>query len=246
MTESDGLVVRVGRADSALAAIDSSCAVVIEGHHPAAQCARWVEGVYRGRDAWTHDFGGEQFCLGRAFYAHFEEDKSRAYFSDAAASDARVETHAPGLQGSMRALIARVVGDARVAQRRGWCGSGVHVFPPGGPVANGGGVRHFDTEGLAAHHLRQRRRAITLIAVLQTAETDGGLEVWDVRYDGRDHPTDEELNVRRTVVSYRTGDIILIDSYRLHQIRPFAGGRERITATLHAAEIDTGLWECWF
>ena len=243
---SEGLIFRVDGADGAFAALASSCAVVIEEHFSADQCVRWVEGVYRAREVWTSDFGGEQFCLGRAFYTHFEEGKSRAYFAETAASDARVEEHAPGLQQAMRDLVARVVGETRVVQRRGWCGPGVHVFPPGGPVASRGGVRHFDTEGLAAHHVQRRRPAITLVAMLQTTETDGGLKVWDVRYDGHDHPTKEELRAPHATVTYRTGDVVLIDSYRLHQIQPFAGSRERISATVHAALLDTGLWECWF
>ena len=47
-------------------------------------------------------------------------------------------------------------------------------------------------------------------------------------------------------MGYATGDVVLIDSYTLHQIQPFAGSRERISATVHAAQVDTGLWECWF
>ena len=246
MVNGDGLVFRVDRAGGAFAALASSCAVVIEEHFTAEQCARWVDGVYRARDVWTQDFGGEQFCLGRAFYTHFEEGKSSAYFAETAASDARVEAHCPGLQEAMRDLVARVVGEGRAVQRRGWCGPGVHVFPPGGPVASRGGVRHFDTEGLAAHHVQRRRPAITLVAMLQTTESDGGLKVWDVRYDGRDHPTKAELRAPSATVPYRTGDVVLIDSYRLHQIQPFSGSRDRISATVHAALVDTGLWECWF
>jgi hypothetical protein len=42
------------------------------------------------------------------------------------------------------------------------------------------------------------------------------------------------------------GDAIFFDSYRLHQILPFDGERHRISATLHGAQIDEGLWETWF
>jgi hypothetical protein len=240
------LIARVDRADGAFAALASSCAVVVREHFSADQCAQWANGVYRARDVWTHDFGGEQFSLGRAFYTHFEEGKSSAYFAETAASDARVDAYTPGLQQAMRDLVAQLVGESRAVQRRGWCGPGIHVFPPDGPVAKRGGVRHFDTEGLSANHVARRRPAITAVAMLQTTETDGGLEVWDVRYDGRDHPTHEELRAKSAVVTYRIGDVVLIDSYRLHQIQPFAGTRERISATVHAAQIDLGLWECWF
>lgn len=240
------LVTCVDRADRAADRLANTCAVVIERHFAPDLCARWVEGVYAGRAAWTHDFGGEQFSLGRAFYTHFEEDRSPAYFADPAASDAIVEAHAPGLQQAMRDLLAQVLGTPSIVPRRGWCGPGVHVFPSEGPVATRGGVTHFDTEGLPARHLERRLPAITVVAMLQTTETDGGLAVWDVRYEGHDHPTEEELAQPRAIVSYKTGDVVLIDSYRLHQIQPFRGARERISATAHAAEIDPGLWHAWF
>ena len=48
------------------------------------------------------------------------------------------------------------------------------------------------------------------------------------------------------VTEYRTGSVVVFDSYRLHQIQPFDGARDRITATVHAAEIDPGRWETWF
>jgi hypothetical protein len=122
----------------------------------------------------------------------------------------------------------------------------VHVFPPGGPVAERGGVVHFDTEGLAANHVRTRAPAITLVAMLQPPEAGGGLRVWDVTYDGHDHPTEAELAMPSEVIVSRPGDVVLIDSYRLHQIQPFTGGLDRISATVHAARIDPTQWECWF
>lgn len=239
------LISRVDGADGVHAALASACAVVIEGGIAIERCAAWAAAVLAARAEWTSDFGGEQFCLGRAFYTHFEEGKSRDYFADTAASDARVEAHVPGLQQALRDLVAKVT-SGRVVQRRGWCGPGVHVFPPDAPVAERGGVHHFDTEGLAAHHVTRRRPAITLVAMLQTPATDGGLCVWDVLYDGHDHPTATELAAPNATVHYRTGDVVVIDSYRLHQIQPFTGARERISATVHAAQIDTGLWETWF
>jgi hypothetical protein len=201
--------------------------------------------VYDGRDAWTEDFGGEQYCLGRAFYTHLEEDREDDYFGDPAASDATVEQWTPGLQAAMRELVARVT-KGRVVQRRGWCGPGVHVFPPGEPVAERGGVCHFDTEGLVAEHIARRLPAITIVAMFQPPASGGGLKVWDTLYAGHDHPTDAELAAPSEVVEYRVGDVVLIDSYRLHQIQPFGGERERISATVHAAEVDPGLWETRF
>lgn len=241
------LVARASRADGALAVLKTACAVHFAQTFDEATCARWVLGVYAARDEWTHDFEGEQFSLGRAFYTHLEEGRSKDYFADAAASNARVEKHAPGLQAAMRDLVAKVTG-GRAVPRRGWCGPGIHVFPPEAPVSQRGGVVHFDTEGLPARHSGAHRPAITLVAMLQTPANpdEGGLKVWDVLYTGEDHPTPEELARPNAVVRYGLGDVILIDSYRLHQIQPFTGPRERISATVHAAEVDPGLWETWF
>lgn len=238
-------IAKVERVDGALEALASSWAVVLERCFDEERCVRWVDGTYAAREVWTSDFGGEQYCLGRAFYTHLEEGKSAAYFANATASDALVEAHVPGLQAAMIELAARVVG-GKVVRRRGWCGPGVHVFPPSGPVAARGGVRHFDTEGLAGRHIERGLPAITLVAMLQATETDGGLRVWDVRYEGRDHPTADEIASPNTVVSSRTGDVVVIDSYRLHQIQPFGGSRERISATVHAARVDADVWASWF
>jgi len=241
------LVLRLPRLEGALEALPRACAVHVAQSFDAATCARWCEGVYAAKDEWTHDFDGEQFSLGRAFYTHLEEGRSKAYFEDVAASDARVEKHVPGLQAAMRDLVARATG-ARVVARRGWCGPGVHVFPPAAPVAQRGGVVHFDTEGLAARHVAAQRPAITVVAMLQTPENadEGGLKVWDVLYTGEDEATGEELARPSALVTYALGDVVLIDSYRLHQIQPFTGARERISATVHAAQVDAGLWETWF
>jgi hypothetical protein len=211
----------------------------------ADECAAWVAGVVAARAEWTSDFDGEQFSLGRAFYTHLEQDASRAYFDDAAASDARVEAHVPGLQAHLRDLVASLVGGHAHARRR-WCGPGVHIFPAGGHVARHGGVVHFDTEGLSAHHIARRRAAITAVVMLAPPDDGGGLRVWDAVYDGRDEATDAERAAPSVVVPYAAGDVVVIDSYRLHQIQPFGGARDRISATVHAAEIDPGRWETWF
>jgi hypothetical protein len=237
---------RVGAVDGAAALLAARLAVVARGAVEAAACARWVHGVLAARSAWTHDFGGEQYALGRAFYTHLETDRAAEYFADAARSDALVERYAPGLQAALRAIAARVVG-ARVVARAGWCGAGVHVFTADGPVARGGGVVHFDTEGLAEGHVARRAPALSLVLMLQPAQQGGGLRVWPALYAGADHPDDAALATGGdALVEYGAGDLAIFDSYRLHQIQPFEGPRERISATLHLAEIDRGLWESWF
>src|SRR5262249_40188454 len=125
-------------------------------------------------------------------------------------------------------------------------GPGVHIFPARGELAKKGGVVHFDTEGLSPHHVERRLPAVTIVAMLQPAQRGGGLRLWDVAYAGRDHPSAREVASKSRVVRYGIGDVVAIDSYRLHQIRPFGGDRDRISATVHAAEVDGGRWETWF
>ena len=224
---------------------DPACAaVVLPRWIPADTCAAWSAAVLAAEPDWTSAFEGEQFSLGRAFYTHLEEDESEDYFADPAASDARVERWLPGMQARLVALVGQLVG-GRAIPRRGWCGPGVHVFPDAAPVATRGGVHHFDTEGLPAKHLAARLPAVTVVAMFQPPAIGGGLAVWDVTYAGEDHPSAEELARRRHVLTYGPGDVVLVDSYRLHQIQPFVRG-PRISATVHAAALDHATWECWF
>jgi hypothetical protein len=236
----------VRRVSGACSQLASALAVLVPEAVPADLCARWARGVLEAREEWTEDFEGEQFCLGRAFYTHLETDRTEEYFDDAQESDARVERHAPGLQATFRSLLAEAVG-GKAVQRGGWCGAGVHVFPVGSPVSSDGGVVHFDTEGLADEHVARRAPALSLVVMLQPPARGGGLRLWPLLYDGRDHPSDAALAAGGEVlVEYGAGDLLVFDSYRCHQIQPFEGPLDRISATLHAAEIDHGLWETWF
>ncbi len=133
-----------------------------------------------------------------------------------------------------------------VRARRDWCGPGVHVFPAGGEVAARGGVIHFDIEGLSEKHARDKRPALTVVLMLQEPERGGALKLWDVRFRGRDEATEAELGAPTAIAQYGVGGALVIDSYRLHQIQPFEGARDRISITIHAAEIDDGLWDTWF
>jgi hypothetical protein len=226
-------------------ALDRHLALRISDVLDAERCASWTRAVYAARAEWTSAFGGEQFSLGRAWYTDFEEDRSREYFAAAATSDAQVERALPGARDFVMGLVAELVG-GRVEQRRGWCGPGVHVFPAGQHVALHGGVVHFDTEGLAAHHVAQRLPAISLIVMLQAPETGGGVRVWDVSYAGEDFVDDAELAAPNETLESAAGDLVVLDSYRLHQIQPFSGDRDRISLTAMAAEVDRGRWEIWF
>ncbi len=201
--------------------------------------------MLNARSRLVEDFGGEQLCLGRAFYTHLETGAARRYFQDAAASDALVEATVPGLQQDVLALLARMTGGV-VRRRHGFCGPGVHVFPAGEKVARAGGVVHFDVEGVAAHDLDRRARALSLVIALQPPRSRGGLKLWDARYRGSEAPTARQLARPATTTLYRAGDALLFSSFSLHQIRPFPGDLDRVSATLHAVEVDDGVWDAWF
>ncbi len=218
--------------------------MVVRAHWSTERSHVVARAVLAAERDWTPDFGGEQFCLGRAFYTHFEEGRSAQYFADARASDARVERHAPGLQEALLEAASAFVG-ARVVRRRGWCGPGVHVFPAREAVARRGGVLHFDTEGLTAAQLAARAPALSFVLALACPPRGGGLRVWDVLHTGHDHPTRAERAAPSARIPYAPGTLVVFDSYRLHQIQGFAGG-PRVSATVHAAQLDTGVWEAWF
>jgi hypothetical protein len=225
---------------SLLATLDSSLAVVVRGLFAADECEEFVRAVYEARDEWTVDFCGEQFALGRAFYTHVESGRSAEYFADAGRSNGRVERVVPGLQARMRELYGRMVGGV-AAQRRGYCGAAVHVFPAGEKVAREGGVVHFDVEGLTSHQIARRVRAITVVVMLQPPSNGGGLRVWSLM-----HPEDDPGDEEPTLVRYGVGDAVLMDSYRLHQIEEFDGETDRVSVTLHGFHLDRGRWETWF
>lgn len=227
-----------------LGLLDLHLGLRLTGAFDAARCEAWLRRVYAARHEWTEDFGGEQFCLGRAWYTHYETGRSAEYFAGAQASDALVEAHLPGFQAELVAAARRLLG-APVRPRSGWCGAGVHVFPAGEQVARRGGVVHFDTEGLGARQIASRRRALTLLLMLGAPEQGGELALWDRLYSGEDH-VEPEARGARVLAAYGPGDLLVIDSLRLHQIQPFGGSRDRVSATLHVAEVDAGSWEAWF
>lgn len=223
---------------------DDTLALVLPGAVDARRCADWARAALEARDAWVSDFGGQQFSLGRAWYTHLEQGRTGEYFAGAEASDALVDATCPGLQAVMRALVARRL-EGAVAPRAGWCGPGVHVFPPEAHVSRKGGDIHFDTEGLTKAHLAAREHAYTCVLMLSPPASGGGLRLWDVTYDGSEGYEDEDLERESETFVLAAGDAILFDSYRLHQIQPFGGEEPRVTATIHAAWVG-GEWETWF
>lgn len=220
-------------------------ALVVRGALGKKEAAALTRRVLRARKRWTADFDGEQFALGRAFYTHLETGRSKEYFAGAAASDAVVEDVLPGIPARTLELLARLLGGA-VRRRPGFCGPGVHVFPAGSKVARQGGVVHFDLEGLTEHQKTRGHRAVTLVWTLQSAAWGGGLRLWDAVYDGRPDSEIETDDHSHVTIRSEAGDAVLIDSRRLHQIRPFRGEKHRIAITVHGVEVDGGVWEAWF
>lgn len=209
-------------------------------------CEQLLRGIYAGRCDWTANFDGIQFTLGRAYYTHLEQDREDEYFTHAAASDATVERWAPRLQLRMAAFMQLLL-RAEVVSRPGWCGAGVHIFPAGGYCARSGGDIHYDVEGLTDEQLATAAPALTCVLMLQPAESGGGLRVWDTLYAGEEQVREEDLQAPSAICHYRRGDLVVIDSRRLHQIMPFSGNLDRVSATVHAVYVeDPGRWEVWF
>ena len=231
--------------DGLVARLAGHPALVLRGAARADDSAVLAARVLAARDHWTSDFDGEQFALGRAFYTHLETGRTREYFADASRSDALVEQVLPGAPSRTLDLLASLLG-GQVRRRAGFCGPGVHVFPTGGKVARQGGVVHFDLEGLTEHQKSRGHRAVTLVWMLQPAQWGGGLRLWDALYDGRPDSEVETADHVDITLKLGAGDAVLIDSRRLHQIRPFRGPADRISLTVHGVEVDRGVWEAWF
>ena len=235
----------VGRQEPLLHSLLDCGAVLVRAAATRREAGDMAGRVLGARKHWMLDFGGEQFALGRAFYTHLETGRGKEYFRGAAASDALVESVIPGMPARTSALLARLLG-GEVRPRSGFCGPGVHVFPAGGKVAREGGVVHFDLEGLTEHQKARGHRAVTLVWMLQPATWGGGLRLWEALYDGRPDSAVESDDYESVTIRSEAGDAVLIDSRRLHQIRPFRGRKHRISITLHALEVDRGVWEAWF
>ncbi len=220
-------------------------------HRPAlflpTECARWVRDIYQARPFWTGNFADTQFTLGRAWYTHLEEEQADDYFAHAAESDALVQRVVPGLQERMLGLLSQLVG-APVERRVDWCGPGVHIFPAAGRVATQGGEVHFDSEGLSDEALADDAAALTVVAMLQAPAFGGGLRVWDRRCTSSEEEQAALAEADRLpsrVADYGIGDVVAIDSRRLHQIQPFSGALDRISATAHVV-LERGHWQAWF
>jgi len=220
-------------------------AVGVREAMPAPRARSLARAVLDAEADLGDDFGGEQRSLGRPWYTHMETGRAAEYFRDARASDARVERVVPGVQDEMLRWLARLLGGV-VRRRHGFCGPGVHVFPPGEKVARRGGVFHYDLEGLTPAWRHTLPPAISAVWMLQPAHKRGGLTLFNKRFVGENWPMDEDPDVRRTTTLSRAGDLLVFSSYRLHRINGFSGDDARVSATCHAVMVDDGVWEAWF
>ncbi len=89
------------------------------------------------------------------------------------------------------------------------------------------------------HAYPQRGRVVRILSGIDIA-------LWDVLHSGADEATADELERPSTLVEYGVGELCVFDSYRLHQIQPFGGRRDRVSVTAHAAEVEPNQWEVWF
>ena len=232
-----------------VAALARHPAVGVRGAMPAAEALAFAARVLEASDRLVDDFGGEQQALGRAFYTHLESGAASTYFAQQATSDAVVEAVLPGAQARTLTLLSRLVGGV-VRRRHGFCGPGVHVFPPHEKVAERGGVFHYDLEGLGRRErevgVNGGARAVSLVWMLQQGRTRGGLSLFNRLYRGDNWDMDRVPTAQSTTTRALPGDVVLFSSYRLHRINGFGGDDARIAITCHAVEVDTDVWECWF
>jgi hypothetical protein len=237
------LVASCGERQLPVAQLEDHLALHYQGVLTRRECAAYARGVYAGRAAWVPNFDGVQFTLGRAWYVHLETGREEEYFAGVAASDAALERFVPGLADRLLALLGLCVGSA-VERRPGYCGPGVHVFPAGEYVSHHGGDVHWDVEGLDDGQVAAHAPALTAVLMLQPAAQGGGLRVWDKLYE--DHDTEEEPgSAASEEIVYGAGDLVILDSYRLHQICASSGPLDRISATAHTVCVE-GQWQAWF
>lgn len=225
-------------------------AVGVRSALAAEVAAAWAARVVAAEDALVDDFGGEQWALGRAFYTHLDDvtgARRAAYF--AGDSDAVVERVLPGMQDFTLNLLGRLLG-GRVRRRHGFCGPGVHVFPPGEKVARRGGVFHYDLEGLTPFDrdrvIAGRARAVSFVVMLQPPSSGGGLTLFNKVFRGDGWDMDRTPGCASTTTRSRPGDALLFSSLRLHKINGFGGDVARVSITCHAVEVDDDVWDCWF
>ena len=218
-------------------------ALHVRGAVSEKQATTWAKAVLEAEEHWLREFKGQMYTLGRAWYAHVESGKAKAYKQGALASNQLVDSVVPGLSSAMRSCLTQAL-KRKVVQRKNWCGAGVHVFTP---KQNSAGAIHYDVEGDEEAEESADVPLASGVLMLQPPERGGELRLWGRLYDPKDgrQSLGRAPNVDYVEVKYEPGDFVVFNSYRLHQIRAHRGNKARVSATLHAIRRG-GRWESWF
>lgn len=219
-------------------------ALHIQSVLPINACEDIVRKVYEHTEHWNSDFDGLQFSFGQAYYPHLEAGTTDTYFEKVEVSDRMFNQALPGLQEFAMKLLSSIVG-GYVQQREGWSGPGIHIFPIDGYAAKNAGEVHFDLDGISDKDRMALSPAVTLIVMLQPPSTGGGLKVWNTKYAGFDALELNIETIENSILEYKIGDVVAINSYTLHQIQPFTSTVDRISLTVHSI-FNGECWDCWF
>ena len=163
-----------------------------------------------------------------------------------------ISSHFPGLYEKIIQLCKNIEKDADISLRQGWAGPGFAIFPAHGRCAELGGDIHYDWEGLTDGQLDDlHAEGYSFIAMLKKPSQGGGLKIWDVKYD-LNHKQEELVawanspDCPSLLIDYQLGDLVLINSFCLHQIQPFEGEVDRVCLTFHIAKYNEKKWYIWF
>lgn len=231
--------------------LQQSAAVIFRQFFSAEESHSITDTIYHLKEFWHPNYGGEQYSLGRVWYTHVDEGIKDEYVRGAEESNRIIESHFPGLYERIRTFCAIIQQGEPVALRKGWAGPGFVIFPANGRCAEIGGDIHYDWEGLTDGQLDDpKAEAYSFISMLQKPHTGGGLRIWNMFYDRvrkREElvPKASPPAAESLVIDYEIGGLLVIDSFRLHQIQPFGGEIDRICLTFHTARYQDG-WYVWF
>lgn len=227
-------------------------AIIFKDFFSPIELGNIVNKIYEIRDQWLPNYDGEQYSLGRVWYTHFDEKIDDEYFRNAEESKKMITSNFPGLYEKIIKLCTSIEKGANISIRDGWAGPGFAIFPAHGRCAEIGGDIHYDWEGLTDGQLDdQNAEGYSFIAMLSKPESGGGLKIWDIKYDQARKQEElvawaESPDAPYTLIDYQLGDLVMINSFYLHQIQTFSGDIDRICLTFHIARHKENQWYIWF
>jgi hypothetical protein len=234
--------------------LEDTLAVVFQGIFSLEENQEIVSKIYSLKNLWVPSYEGEQYALGRVWYAHVDDRIQDNYFERAIESNKMIETHFPGLYQKLCNFCSKIQMNEPVRIREKWAGPGFVIFPAHEYCAKEGGGIHYDWEGLTEEQRNNSdTEAYSFISLLQKPERGGGIRIWETKYD----PSRKEESLKPSIdilpdpgaknvlIDYQVGDLLLINSLSLHQIQPFEGDADRITLTFHIAK-NSESWHIWF